>query len=110
MPSSSESSRKSPKQCAELVPRPLRLGRDPPALAEHVAVVETEDGLRVPDIDREQHRGIETLSGLKKSSSRGVDSPMRSASASGSQRRLIAVAAQLFDRHVAGGEDLGARG
>src|ERR1700746_4186872 len=42
----------------ELVACAMRLGRDAPALAECVPVVQTEDGLRVPDVDREQHRAI----------------------------------------------------
>jgi hypothetical protein len=45
------------EQRPELVPRALSLGGDPPALAELRPVVEPEDGLRVADVDREQHRG-----------------------------------------------------
>ena len=40
---------------AELVAGAVRLGREPPVLGEAVAVVEPEGGLRVPDVDREQH-------------------------------------------------------
>ena len=40
---------------AELVAGAVRLGREPPVLGQAVAVVEPEGGLRVPDVDREQH-------------------------------------------------------
>src|SRR5262249_48986092 len=47
------------EQGAELVAGPVRLGGDPPAFAELRPLVETEDGLRVAYVDREQHRGRE---------------------------------------------------
>ena len=40
----------------QFVSGPLRLGRDPPVVGEPLAVEEAEGGLRVPDVDREQHR------------------------------------------------------
>ena len=61
----------SPVRCASV--------RDAPALAELVAVVETEDRLRVPDVDREQHRGLCSATRLRRA---GGGSPRRSASAS----------------------------
>ena len=47
---------------AELVARAMRLGGDAPALAERVSFVQPEDRLRVPDVDREEHRGNLTVS------------------------------------------------
>ena len=91
------------EQRAELVPRPVRLGGDPPAVAELRALVEAEDGLRVADVDREQHRGGTLL----------VFGAERLADALGErlggQLRLVALAAQLLDRDVARREDLGPR-
>ena len=43
------------EQCAELVTTSMRLCRDAPVVAKRFPVVEPEDGLRVADVDREQH-------------------------------------------------------
>ncbi len=44
----------------ELVAGAMRLGRDPPVLAERLVGEEPEDGLGVPDVDREQHARAKT--------------------------------------------------
>ena len=44
------------QQEPQLVAGPLRLGRHAPVLAQLAAVEEPDDGLRVPDVDREQHQ------------------------------------------------------
>jgi hypothetical protein len=46
------------EQRADLVAGAMRLRGDPPVLRERVAVEEAEDGLRVADVDREQHARI----------------------------------------------------
>ena len=56
IPSTAPRSTKPREQRAELVAGAVRLGRDAPVLAQLVAVEEPEDGLRVPDVDREQHQ------------------------------------------------------
>src|SRR5437588_2632381 len=50
-----------PVERAELVAGAVRLGRDSPVLRQAIGVVEPEDGLRVPDVDREQHAASLTL-------------------------------------------------
>ncbi len=45
------------EQRPELVTGALRFRRDAPALAELGSFVKAEDRLRVPYVDREQHRG-----------------------------------------------------
>ena len=73
---------------AELVAGAVRLGGDAPVLSEGAVLEEPEHRLRVSDVDREQHAAILGASRLERrggqaSSSRGMASPMRSASASG---------------------------
>ena len=41
----------------QLVRRVLRIGADPELIGEELAVEQPEDGLRVADVDGEQHRG-----------------------------------------------------
>ena len=43
------------EKCAEFVTTSMRLRRDTPVIAKRFPVVEPEDGLRVADVDREQH-------------------------------------------------------
>ena len=56
IPSSVESSTSAAQQHRQLVGGLRRVGADPELRAELVALEETEDGLRVADVDREQHR------------------------------------------------------
>src|SRR5581483_3087165 len=101
-------------------------------LGEAVSVVQPEDRLRVPDVDCEQHSINLTVSDTaQRCQTRSVvvsDTATRCLTLQrskvffvrlrladalgerlGSQRGLVALAAQLLDRHVAGREDLGAR-
>ena len=71
-----------------------------------VAVEQPEDGLRVPDVDREQHGARD---GADRSSIFGAALADALRERLGGQHRLVALAAQLLDRHVARGVDLGAR-
>jgi hypothetical protein len=43
------------EQCTKFVTTSMRLCRDAPVIAKRCPVVEPKDGLRVADVDREQH-------------------------------------------------------
>ena len=98
---------------AELVAGARALGREPPVVGEPLALEEAEDGLRVADVDREQHRAIvraavgPTQSYVSSSDRQRLADPL--GERLGGETRLVALAAQLLDRHVARGVDLGAR-
>src|SRR5262249_42853230 len=76
------------QQDAELVTGTGPLGREPPVIAEPVVGEEPQYGLRVSDVDGEQHRPIVGARHASPSdpgpysSAEGRGSPMRSASAS----------------------------
>ncbi len=55
IPSTASRSSRPPTQDRQLVAGSLRLGREAPVLAELLALVEAERGLRVADVDGEQH-------------------------------------------------------
>ena len=90
-------------QRAELVAGSLRLGRDAPVLAETVALEEAENGLGVADVDREEHGGATRAVVVAGSLAEPLGERL------GGERRLLALAAELLDRHVARRVDLGAR-
>ena len=89
-------SRKLREQRAELVAGALRLGRDAPVLRQLGAVVEPEDGLRVADVDCEEH-GLAVLE-VVVGGERLAD---LLGERLGGEPRLLALAAQLLDRDVA---------
>ena len=75
MPSTASSS-SSREQRAELVAGARALGRDPPVLDQPLAVVEPDDGLRVADVEREQHRVAPALDASRRRREQRLSEPL----------------------------------